>query len=196
MQSHPELEVVEGTSIEGVVFALMTNRTSIDADSATMLAKTARQLVQNKAVVVIPENDPILRVSGFVEDVFGADVELRSTILNAEMVDPAKSGVHLMRMASPSDYVETVTSLGATGASMILLFSDSPLPLPGHPFIPLLRVGSKPSKTGLIDVLTSEGEEALWRKMEAVLSRKEETKIEEKGLADFQILRTMNGYSL
>ena len=74
MQSHPELEVVEGTSIEGVVFALMTNRTNIDADSATMLAKTVRQLVQNKAVVVIPENDPILRMSGFVEDVFGADV--------------------------------------------------------------------------------------------------------------------------
>lgn len=41
---------------------------------------------------------------------------LESTILNAERVDVSHPGVHIMRRSGPVDYVESVTSLAATGA--------------------------------------------------------------------------------
>ena len=196
MKNRKMLEVVPHVPIKGLIFGVLTNRTSIDSNSVKLLANVIRQLVRNQCVVVIPENDKILGIPEFRSILFDSEEELPSSILNGEMVETEKPGVQIMRMGSPSDYVETITSLGATGASLLLLFSDAPIALSGHPFIPTVRIGSKPTKSGMVDVLTTEGEEAVYRKIENVLSRREKTKVEEKRLTDFQILRTMNGFSL
>lgn len=196
MKNSAALEVVPHIPIKGLIFGVLTDRTSIDSNSMKLLANVIRQLVQNECVVVIPENDKILGIPEFRSLLFNSEEELVSTILNGEMVEPEKPGVQIMRMGSPSDYVETITSLGSTGASLLLLYSDAPIALSGHPFIPTVRMASKPLKNGMVDVLTTEGEEAVYRKIEDVLSRREKTKVEEKRLTDFQILRTMNGFSL
>ena len=165
-------------SMAGIVVGLLTNRTSIDATSARTLAQMTCHLIQNGCVVVIPEFDKILSTTEFVTNVFDTNVELRATILNAEQVDPNTPGVHIMRTSGPHDYVETVTSLAATGASAIFVFSDCVLPLPGHPFVPTIRVGShRVEKRDLFDAVIEEGEKSILNTLTRILSRELKTKV-------------------
>ena len=60
------------------------------------LGRVVCQLVENRAVVVIPENDPLLGCEAFVHSVFDPSVVLKSTLLNADRVDISKPGVHIV----------------------------------------------------------------------------------------------------
>ena len=115
------------------MFGLTSDRTMLEEEAMKRLGRVVCQLVENRAVVVIPENDPLLGCEAFVHSVFDPSVVLKSTLLNADRVDTSKPGVHIMRRAGPIDYVETITSLAATGASMILTYSNCGLFLPGFP---------------------------------------------------------------
>ncbi len=182
--------------MQGVVVGLLADRTEVEEEAAKRLGAVVLQLVANKAVVVIPEKDPLLFSEAFVHCVFEGAPCLESTILNAERVDVSHPGVHIMRRSGPVDYVESVTSLAATGASLILAYSNCGVFLPGHPFVPLLRVGSEERRRVVCDVLVQDGEDAILEKMMRVLSREESTKVMEKKLVDFQVTRTANGFSL
>lgn len=182
--------------MQGVVVGLLADRTEVEEEAAKRLGAVVLQLVANKAVVVIPEKDPLLSSEAFVHCVFEGAPCLESTILNAERVDVSHPGVHIMRRSGPVDYVESVTSLAATGASLILAYSNCGVFLPGHPFVPLLRVGSEERRRVVCDVLVQDGEDAILEKMMRVLSREESTKVMEKKLVDFQVTRTANGFSL
>lgn len=178
------------------MFGLTSDRTMLEEEAMKCLGRVVCQLVENRAVVVIPENDPLLGCEAFVHSVFDPSVVLKSTLLNADRVDISKPGVHIMRRAGPIDYVETITSLAATGASMILTYSNCGLFLPGHSFVPVMRLGSEEKRRSVCDGVMSDGEEVMLEKMMRVLSREEKTKVMERGIFDFQITRTANGFSL
>lgn len=165
-------------SLAGLVIGILSDRTSIDTTSANILAQMVCHLVQNGCIVVIPEFDRILSISEFVANVFGSNVELKATILNAEQVLTSVPGVHIMRRSGPLDYVETVTSLAATGASAIFTYSDCVLPLPGHPFVPTIRIGShRVEKRDLFDTVIEEGENSILNTLTRILSRELKTKV-------------------
>ena len=90
-------------SLAGLVIGILSDRTSIDTTSANILAQMVCHLVQNGCIVVIPEFDRILSISEFVANVFGSNVELKATILNAEQVLTSVPGVHIMRRSGPLD---------------------------------------------------------------------------------------------
>ena len=160
------------------MIGILSDRTSIDAASANTLAQMTCHLVQNGCIVVIPEFDRILSMTEFITNVFGGNVELKATILNAEQVLTSAPGVHIMRRSGPLDYVETVTSLAATGASAIFAYSDCVLPLPGHPFVPTIRVGShRVEKRDLFDAVIEEGERSILNTLTRILSRELKTKV-------------------
>ena len=188
--------MLEKTPVQGVVVGLLADRTEVDDEAAKVLGSVVLQLVANRAVVVIPEGDPLLSSEAFIQCVFENVPCLESTILNAERIDALHPGVHIMRRSGPVDYVETVTSLAATGASLIVAYSNCGVYLPGHPFVPLMRVGNDERRRVVCDLLVQDGEDTILEKMTRVLSREESTKVMENHLVDFQVTRTANGFSL
>ena len=174
----PKPVPISNHSLSGMVIGIMSDRTTISTDSAIILARITCHLVQNGCIVVIPEFDRILGVTEFVENVFGANTELKATILNAEQVISSIPGVHIMRRSGPLDYVETVTLLAATGASAIFTYSDCVITLPGHPFVPTIRLGShRVEKRDLFDAVIEEGEESILNTLTKILSREMKTKV-------------------
>ena len=79
--------------MQGVVVGLLADRTEVEEEAAKRLGAVVLQLVANKAVVVIPEKDPLLSSEAFVHCVFEGAPCLESTILNAERVDVSHPGV-------------------------------------------------------------------------------------------------------
>ena len=78
MRNCKALEVVPHIPIKGLIFGVLTNRTSVDSNSVKLLANVIRQLVQNQCVVVIPENDKILAIPEFRSVLFDFEEELVS----------------------------------------------------------------------------------------------------------------------
>ena len=148
-------------------------------------------------MVVVPENDPILDTRAFRETMgWEAETPVPATLMAGESAVGRRAGMQVMRGSGPRDYLETVTELAATGAEAILVFSEAPVVMSGHPFVPTLRVGTEWGTSDVFDAVTSDGEEALMDMLMDVLSRRRQTKTAERGLVDFQMPRTSLGFSL
>lgn len=130
-------------------------------------------LLGNRAILVIPENDPILTNSSFCSHFYG-DCPIHPTLLNGDRICSEATGViHVMKMRGPRDYTEMITSLAATGASLIVHYSDIPIVYPGHPFVPVFRIARKSSVNA--DGLVSETVDSVMKRITSILSREEET---------------------
>ena len=182
---------------DGLVLALLSDRSRCQETPAGILATLVSHLVENGCVVVVPENDPILDTRAFRETMgWEAETPVPATLMAGESAVGRRAGMQVMRGSGPRDYLETVTELAATGAEAILVFSEAPVVMSGHPFVPTLRVGTEWGASDVFDAVTSDGEEALMDMLMDVLSRRRQTKTAERGLVDFQMPRTSLGFSL
>ena len=132
-------------------------------------------LLNNHCIVVIPENDPLLTHSTFCETFFATDKVLPS-LLNGQPISSSSSSqglLHVMKMRSPYDYTETVTSLAATGASCILHYSNIPIVYAGHPYVPVFRISEREGVNA--DGFVNEGVDKVMKRIIRVLSREDET---------------------
>ena len=182
---------------DGLVVAIMSDRSRCDETPAGVMARLAAHLVENGVVVVVPESDRFLATRAFHE-VLGREAEtpVPATLMAGESAIGRRAGLQVMRGSGPRDYLETVTELAATGAEAILVFSEMPVVMSGHPFVPTIRVGMEWGTSDLFDAVTSEGENKLMDVLMDVLSRRKQTKTAERGLVDFQMPRTSLGFSL
>lgn len=166
-------EVVKNIPLTGLIFGFTSTTKQMSEASVQSLIQCFNILLGNKCILVIPENDPILNQPLFCSH-FYDDCLIRPTLLNGDCIKPEVTGViHIMRSQSPRDYNETVTSLAATGASMIIHFSNSPIVYPGHPFVPVFRMTERESVNA--DGFMKEDTEKIMQRIVSVLSREEET---------------------
>ena len=182
---------------DGLVLAMMSDRSRCRERPAGVMAAVAAWLVAYGCVVVVPESDLLLASPAF-RAMLGREAEepLPATLMAGETAIGRRAGLQVMRGTGPRDYLETVTALAATGAEGILVLSETPVVLSGHPFVPTIRVGVERGESDVFDVVTSDGEEALMDVLMDVLSRRRQTKTAERGLVDFQMPRTSLGFSL
>lgn len=183
---------------DGLVLALLSDRSRCQEIPAGILATLVSHLVENGCVVVRAGKRPDSRHAGVSRDRWDGEAEtpVPATLMAGESAVGRRAGMQVMRGSGPRDYLETVTELAATGAEAILVFSEAPVVMSGHPFVPTLRVGTEWGTSDVFDAVTSDGEEALMDMLMDVLSRRRQTKTAERGLVDFQMPRTSLGFSL
>lgn len=141
---------------------------SVSARSAESVAATAARLVarllRDGASVIVASDDPVLAQDGFrttlAEELAGlpgltepVDLtelpERHATLAHAGAM--AAPGLHIMDSAA-SDWLETATGMGASGATALIVFADEH-PRQPHRFIPTIQVGAAGESTGMDAVL-------------------------------------------
>ena len=117
--------------------------------------------------------------------------------------DPVNYGERIsspgvLRMETPTDdSIEILTGLGATGAEMIVVFSENSV-FPGNPMVPTIRIG----RTGEVDLAICETDSAeaivdqILRVISEVRSGIRRVSAERLGDVAFQITRGYEGISL
>jgi altronate dehydratase len=110
----------------------------------------------------------------------------------------AQRGLHVME--TPTDHpVETLTGLGATGVEVILALVKE-RPLPAHPFIPMLQVGTSGQVGPDLDFALALEAEREWpsgllARLAQVASGAYRPKLSARGATDFQMTRGWLGIS-
>ncbi|WP_051297789.1 UxaA family hydrolase [Brevibacterium album] len=115
--------------------------------TASLVAALVRTLLDGGTGVLIAAADPVLGEDGFLRPL-GLDARPEPTLAHAAQV--RIPGLHLMDDSS-SDWLETATGLGASGASVLLVFADEH-PRQPHRFLPTVQVGTAGRSAGM-DVL-------------------------------------------
>jgi altronate dehydratase len=181
----------------------------ISEQAAVQLATLVGWIASAGGTVVVPEGEGLLGQAAFLNSLkLPAMAEPTLPYANRAV----GGGLHVMERPSVH-WSETLTGLGATGVEVMLAVVEK-RPLPGHPFIPVLRVGEGSAEAGdtaeagdaaegaaaLLDldmVLEGEGDgrkllglllETLSGGYRPILSRQENV--------DFQITRGLLGVSL
>ena len=150
------METVENTPLTGLVFGFVSDG-KVDDYTVERLISLFSILLQNKCILVIAENDPILQHSSFLH--FLNTSEMIPSLLNGDQVPSPSTNhsvIHIMKWRGPTCYNEVITSLAATGASMIIHYSESSIGYSSHPFVPVFRssciAGSMDMSPGLLSV--------------------------------------------
>jgi len=104
--------------------------------AADALARLTQWVVALGGSVVLADQNGLMQSERFRTLLGLADDPLPSLAYGQAIQQP---GFHLME-APTLHWTETVTGLGATGAEIIVAYTDQPRP--GHPFIPLLSIAA------------------------------------------------------
>ena len=170
-------EVIPNRPLTELIFGIMSSEKQLSSSMIQFYISLCSTLLNNHCIVVLPENDPLLTHSTFCETFFSTDKVLPS-LLNGQPISSSSSSssqgiLHVMKMRSPYDYTETVTSLAATGASCILHYSNIPIVYAGHPFVPVFRISEREGVNA--DGFVNEGVDKVMKRIIRVLSREDET---------------------
>jgi altronate dehydratase len=98
-------------------------------------ARIGGWIVRAGGSVVVPVTSGLLRNEAFLA-ALGIGPDVQPTVAHGQR--PAGPGWHIMRMPT-TDWLETATGLGATGAQLALVHVVAGT-LPGHRFLPVLQV--------------------------------------------------------
>ncbi|WP_230208262.1 UxaA family hydrolase [Microlunatus sp. Gsoil 973] len=101
-------------------------------------ARIGGWIVRAGGTVVVPATSGLLSNAGFLAALGFRAGGIRPTIAHGQR--PARPGWHVMRMPT-TDWLETATGLGATGAQSALVHVVGGT-LPGHRFLPVLQVST------------------------------------------------------
>jgi len=165
---------------------------------AAALAQLTRIVVGGGGTVVVPSWSDLLQTAAYVDSVLGAQAA-EPNLSHAQRMET--TGFYIMDM--PSDHwVETLTSLGATGVE-ILLAHVGEHPQQGHPFLPLLQVTSDSTVNAVygedLDGSLEDAADGWSAQILALLlrtaSRQYAPKLASQGNVDFQITRGLLGVS-
>lgn len=175
----------------GTHIAIMTEGELPD-DIARSFASVARAVVSGRGSVVIPNGTPLAQSASFWEALGITETPQPTLAYGQSMVH---SGLHLMETPT-QHWTETVTGLGATGAELIVGWTDEPRA--GHPFVPILKVGT--AESSAIADLVMEGDAEQWggqlnAMIERVFSEKQALQLNETSNIDFQLTRGWLGIS-
>ena len=168
------METVENTPLTGLIFGFASEG-KVDDQTVERLISLFSLLLQNKCVLVIAENDPILQHPSFLH--FINTSEIIPSLLNGDQIPSTDhSVVHIMKWRGPACYNEIITSLAATGASMIVHYSEASIGYSSHPFVPVFRLTKKSQGNGIEDsVMEDEEDHLIMQKIVRVLSREKKT---------------------
>jgi altronate dehydratase len=118
------------------------------ARTAPLVAALIRRLLAGGTGVLLAASDPVLEQESFLLPL-GLDPHPEPTLPHAAQV--RIPGLHLMDDSS-SDWLETATGLGASGASVLVVFADLH-PRQPHRFLPTVQVGTAGRAQGMDLVL-------------------------------------------
>ncbi len=104
-------------------------------DAAQTMAQISRAVVGAGGTVIVPQSAPILHSAVYQQGTFKNGLPEASLAYGQAAESP---GFHVMETASPH-WVESLTGLGAAGASVMLAYVDGQ-PRQAHPLVPLLQV--------------------------------------------------------
>ncbi|WP_228265817.1 UxaA family hydrolase [Microlunatus elymi] len=105
--------------------------------TATALARIGGWITSAGGTVVLPSTSKLLQSAAFTSAAFG-HARVEPTLAHGQR--PTEPGWHIMRMPG-TDWLETATGLGATGAELALVHVAGGT-LPGHRFLPVLQVSA------------------------------------------------------
>ncbi len=109
-------------------------------DIAAAFARIGGWIVDAGGTVVLPTTTALLGSEVFRQAAFGPDSVPEATLAHGQR--PAAAGWHVMRMPT-TDWLETATGLGATGAELALVHVTGGT-LSGHRLLPVLQVSADP----------------------------------------------------
>ncbi|GAA2093983.1 UxaA family hydrolase [Brevibacterium salitolerans] len=118
------------------------------ASTAPLVAALVRRLLAGGTGVLLAASDPVLEQESFLLPL-GLGPHPEPTLPHAAQV--RIPGLHLMDDSS-SDWLETATGLGASGASVLVVFADLH-PRQPHRFLPTVQVGTAGRAQGMDLVL-------------------------------------------
>ena len=164
----------------------------VPREVAVGLARVVQGVVGAGGSVVVPSKSTLPGSTRFL-DTLGLLDEPEPSLAYGQRVQ--QQGFHLMETPT-MHWSETVTGLGATGAEVIIGYSN--LPRAGHPFVPLVQVGDSQSSTDFDLVLA--GGSAAWptqivELISAVVNGEKEPKSLSQQNVDFQLTRGWLGIS-
>jgi altronate dehydratase len=169
---------------------------------AAALARVTRKIVLWGGSVVVPEKT-VFTEGIFRKELFGGETEWEGRGPTLSYGQPIRQeGFHVME--SPTDQpVEMLTGIGATGVEIILAFVAG-TPLPAHPLVPVLQIGTgrelnqAEDLDGVVNADRDPGElaEELEGWIRQVLEGGMQPKLFAQGNVDFQVTRGLFGVSL
>jgi altronate dehydratase len=109
--------------------------------TAESFARIGGWIVAAGGTVVVPATSALLKNDAFRVAAFGTSDRQDPTLAHGQR--PAAAGWHVMRMPT-TDWLETATGLGATGAELALVHVTGGT-LPGHRLLPVLQVSADPA---------------------------------------------------
>lgn len=168
----------------------------VPVDIASALGLVTRHVVQQGGSIILASNSTLLENKAFTT-ALGID-GLPCTLAYAQKL--LHPGLHVMEC--PSDHwVETLTGLGATGAELVLAYTEDRI-LQGHPLIPVLQLSNNATLPSEDIDWHSSGNESIEAIAEAVFGLVLQTvsgtytaKAWHKGNTDFQVTRGLFGVS-
>lgn len=166
-------------------------------------ARIGNWIVRAGGTVVVPATSGLLRSRAFLAAVVHGPAERgkpEPTIAHGQR--PNKPGWHIMRMPT-TDWLETATGLGATGAQLALVHVVGGT-LPGHRFLPVLQVSADADTAaaygadldGLLDPSVDDAAADGLRVLAAAASGRIRPKADQSGNVGFQLTRGLLGASM
>ena len=110
-------------------------------DAAHSFARITQSIVDAGGSVVTPASGALIQTSAYREPLRIDDAALQPTLAYGQAAEAA--GFHLMEMPTPH-WTETLTGLGASGAHLIIAYSDRLKA--GHPLVPFLQLADQSAR--------------------------------------------------
>lgn len=161
---------------------------------AAAFARIGNWIVRAGGTVVVPATSGLLRNPAFTIS------DREPTLAHGQR--PSRPGWHIMRMPT-TDWLETATGLGATGAELALVHVVGGT-LPGHRFLPVLQVSSDRDTAtaygadldGVLDPSVDDAAADGLRVLAAAASGRIRPKADQSGNVGFQLTRGLLGASM
>ncbi len=117
------------------LFLALLNDGAIPDDAAHSLARITQSVVAAGGSVVTPASGSLIQAAAYRDLLRIGDAALQPSLAYGQAAQAA--GFHLMEIPTPH-WTETLTGLGASGAHLIIAYSDRLRA--GHPLVPLLHL--------------------------------------------------------
>lgn len=179
----------------------LMDRAALEPRIARALGLVTLDILGAGGSVVVPRTAQVLRTPDFLNVLGNPNVE-RDTLNYGQAID--QHGLHIMATPSRHD-VETLTGLGATGASVILVYVKDGV-LQANPLVPTLQIASATADERssasdvdwLIDLAAESGaiRARLLDLLRAAAHHEYEPRAGQRGFHNFQLTRGHLGVSL
>ncbi|HEY9292935.1 MAG TPA: UxaA family hydrolase [Microlunatus sp.] len=185
-------------SLADLTIALDARGPLTDA-TAGALARIGGWIVTAGGTVVLPATSKLLQTEAFTGAAFG-HAATEPTLAHGQR--PVEPGWHIMRMPG-TDWLETATGLGATGAELALVHVVGGT-LPGHRFLPVLQVSADPDTVadygadldGVLEADVDRAADSGLRVVTETASGRLRARADVEGNVGFQLTRGLLGASM